>query len=196
MNVCVLALARGALAAGLLLTAPFAQAQSFSYTVDPTHTFVTFEVVHQGISTSRGRWDRKEGMVQLDRSARKGRVELTIDMNSINTGVSAFDTQLKGPQLFNTAEHPTARFESQQFIFSGKDVTAVQGTLTLLGKSLPVTLQAKRFNCYLNPIFKREVCGGDFEATVQRSQWGLNHGLPSLAPDAVRLVIQLEAIRL
>jgi polyisoprenoid-binding protein YceI len=60
---------------------------------------------------------------------------------------------------------------------------------------VPVTLKANGFNCYTNPIFKREVCGGDFETTIARSQFGINYGLPAVAPDNVRLLIQVEAIK-
>ena len=51
------------------------------------------------------------------------------------------------------------------------------GKLTLKGKTHPVVLKATKFNCYVNPMFKREVCGGDFETTIQRSQWGIIWGL-------------------
>ena len=71
----------------------------------------------------------------------------------------------------------------------------MEGALTMVGKTQPLTLKANQFNCYTSPIFKREVCGGDFEATLQRSQWGINYGLPMVAPDNVRLVVQVEAIR-
>ena len=50
---------------GLALTAP---AYSASYVIDPTHTFVTYEVGHFGTSTNRGRFDKKEGTVQFDRT--------------------------------------------------------------------------------------------------------------------------------
>jgi polyisoprenoid-binding protein YceI len=66
--------------------------------------------------------------------------------------------------------------------------------LTILGKSQPTTLKATRFNCYENGQLKREVCGGDFTGTVQRSQFGLGF-LPTVTPDAVPLLIQVEAIR-
>ena len=69
------------------------------------------------------------------------------------------------------------------------------GTLTMLGKSLPVTLKANLFNCYMNPLVKREVCGGDFETTIKRSQWGMNWGLNMGVPDDVRLLIQVEAVK-
>ena len=46
-----------------------------------------------------------------------------------------------------------------------------------MGQTHPVVLKANKFNCYINPLFKREVCGGDFETTIQRSQWGVIWGL-------------------
>jgi polyisoprenoid-binding protein YceI len=82
----------------------------------------------------------------------------------------------------------------EKFSFEGDKVTEVAGTLTMLGKTNPVTLKASGFNCYNNPIFKREVCGGDFETTITRSQFDMKYGLPGI-PDAIRLLIQIEAIK-
>ncbi len=186
--------AAACLATTLLAAAP-AQAQSATYAIEPTHTFVSFEVSHFGTSTNRGRFDKKEGSVQLDRAAKTGRVEITIDMASINTGVAPFDGHLKSKDFFNVAEHPSARFVGDKFVFAGDKLTAVQGTLTLLGKSQPVTLKANQFNCYTNPMFKREVCGGDFEAFIQPTLFGINTYIPMVAPDQVRLVVQVEAIK-
>jgi len=56
--------------------------------------------------------------------------------------------------------------------FEGNNVGQVTGTLTLLGKTGPVVLKATRFNCFMHPALKREVCGGDFETTIRRSLWG------------------------
>ena len=126
-------------AAACLLTFGAAQAQSATYTIEPTHTFVSFEISHFGTSTNRGRWDKKEGTVQFDRAAKTGRVELSIDMASINTGVAPFDGHLKSKDFFNVAEHPVAKFVGDRFVFAGDKVSAVGGTLTLLGKSHPVS---------------------------------------------------------
>jgi len=80
-----------------------AHADGGSYAIDPTHTFVSFEVMHRGTSTHRARFDRKEGTVQFDRRARSGRVEISIDMNSINSGVPAFDSHLRSKDLLDVA---------------------------------------------------------------------------------------------
>ena len=180
--------------AALACLAGAAQAQSASYAIDPGHTFVTFEVLHFGTSTARGRFDKKEGTVQFDRAGKTGKVDITIDMASINTGVAGFNTHLSGKDFFNATEFPTAKFTSDKFSFAGDKVSEVSGTLTLLGKSNPVTLKAVNFNCYENPRLKREVCGGDFETTILRSQYGMNYGLPNI-PDSVRLTVQIEAVK-
>jgi len=46
----------------------------------------------------------------------------------------------------------------------------------------------------MSPFVKREVCGGDFETTITRSQYDMSYGLPGI-PDAIRLLIQIEAIK-
>lgn len=182
------------LAASLFAIAVTAQAQSATYSVDPTHTFVTFEAKHFGTSTNRGRFDRKEGTITFDRSAKTGKAEITIDTSSINTGVMPFDGHLKSKDFFNAAAFPTATFSGDKFTFSGDKVTSVAGTLTLLGKTQPATLTASNFNCFDHPMLKREVCGGDFETTIQRSTYGMTYGVPNI-PDNIRLLIQIEAVK-
>jgi polyisoprenoid-binding protein YceI len=182
-----------ALAAAFAAVLPAAHANT--YTIDPTHTFVFFEVPHFGTSTNRGRFDRKEGTVQFDRAAKTGKVEITIDTGSINTGTAAFDKHLASKDFFNAGEHPTAKFVADRFVFDGDKVAEVTGRLTMLGKTQPVTLKANNFNCYTNPMLKREVCGGDFDTTISRSQWGINWGLNFGFADEVRLLVQVEAIR-
>lgn len=184
-----------ALALVPVLFASAAQAQSAAYAIDPTHTFVTFEIDHFGTTTNRGRFDKKEGTVQFDRAGKSGKVDITIDTTSINTGTAPFDGHLKSAEILNVAAHPTARFVSDKFVFDGDKVKEVTGQFTLMGKTNPVTLKATKFNCYMNPMVKREVCGGDFEATIKRSQWGASYGINYGFSDDMRLVVQIEAVK-
>ncbi|MBI5255257.1 MAG: polyisoprenoid-binding protein [Burkholderiales bacterium] len=183
------------IAALLATTALGARAEMATYVFDPLHTFVTFEIGHFGTSTNRGRFDKKQGSVQFDRAARTGKLEVTIDTGSINTGAEPFNKHLQSKDFFNAAEFPTAKFVADKFAFNGDKVAEVAGQLTLLGKTLPVVLKASNFNCYDNPMLKREVCGGDFETTIARSQWGMGWGLNYGFPDNVRLLVQVEAIK-
>ena len=184
-----------ALAAAAALSAGLAQAETATYGIDPTHTFATFEISHFGASVNRGRFDKKEGSVQLDKAAKTGKVEITIDATSINSGTAAFDKHLQSADLFNAPQFPTIKFVGDKFTFDGDKVSSVAGNLTLLGKTAPVTLTAKQFNCYQSPMLKREVCGGDFEATIDRTQWGMNYGIDWGFPKNVHLVVQVEAVK-
>jgi len=178
-----------------LAAAGVVHAQSATYNADPTHTFVTFEAKHFGTSTLRGRFDKKEGSVTIDPAAKTGKVEITIDTTSVSTGVPALDTHLKSKDFFNAAEAPTAKFVGDKFTFDGNKVSSVAGTLTMLGKTMPVTLTANGFNCYDHPMLKRQVCGGDFETTIARSQWGMAYGVANGLPDNIRLLVQVEAVK-
>ncbi len=184
------------LAVAAALAAPLAATASpVSYAIDPTHTSAMFEALHFGTSTNRGRFIKNSGTVVLDRAAKTGKVELTLDMSGISTGVAPFDKHLSGPDFFDVANHPTATFAGDRLSFAGDKVTEVSGQLTLRGKTAPVTLKAVRFNCYDHPMLKREVCGGDFTTTIKRSQWGINWGLQMGVADEVPLIVQVEAIR-
>ncbi|HRA14848.1 MAG TPA: YceI family protein, partial [Giesbergeria sp.] len=180
-----------ALVAAATLATGMAQAESATYAIDPTHTFVTFEINHFGASVNRGRFDKKEGTVQFDRAGKTGKVEISFDATSINSGTPAFDKHLQSADLFNAAQHPKITFVSDKFSFNGDKVSEVSGQLTLLGKTGPVTLKANQFNCYQSPMLKREVCGGDFEATIDRTQWGMNYGVDWGFAKNVRLVVQV-----
>jgi polyisoprenoid-binding protein YceI len=180
--------------AALAFIACAAQAEPVTYNFDPTHTWTTWEIPHMGTSTLRGRFDRKEGSVTIDRAAKTGKLELTIDTTSINTGIDPFNKHLSSKDFFNVAEFPSAKFSADKFTFDGAKVSSVSGSLTLLGKTLPVTLTAKNFNCYDHPMLKREVCGGDFETTIKRSQWGMAYGI-GYSSDEVRLQVQVEAVK-
>ena len=180
-------------ATGLLATA--AHAAPASYAIDPTHTFATFEIDHFGASTNRARFDKKSGTVQFDKEGKTGKVEVTLDMNSVNSGTAGFDKHLKSADIFNTAQHPEAKFVSDKFVFNGDKLKQVTGQLTLNGQTHPITIAANKFTCYQSPMLKTEVCGGDFEATIDRTQWGVNYGIDWGFPKNVRLVLQIEAVK-
>jgi len=165
-----------------------------SYVVDPTHTFVMYEMGHYGTTTNRGRFSTKDGSVQIDAAGTSGKVDITMDISSINTGVDLLNRHVQSKDFFNVAEFPTGRFVAERIAFSGDKVAEVPGTLTLMGQTKPVTLKAVRFNCYLSPLINRQVCGGDFETTVERSDWGITWGLNFGFENKVKLLVQVEAV--
>ncbi len=176
------------------MAATAAVAAPSTYSLEPNHTFVTFEAKHFGTSTVRGRFDKKSGTVTLDTAAKTGQIDVTVEMGSISTGIDAFNNHLKSKDFFNAEAFPVATFKSSKLVFEGDKVVAAVGDLTLLGKTQTVTLKANNYGCYDNPMLKRQVCGGDFETTIQRGDFGMSYGLPFI-PNDIKLVIQVEAFK-
>jgi polyisoprenoid-binding protein YceI len=183
-----------------LLIAAFATALTVpalaadSYTIDPRHTHPTYEVNHFGWSTQRGRFDNVTGKVTLDRAAKRGTLEVSIDVASVSTGVDKLDEHLRSEDFFNVAKYPTMTFKSKQVNFNGDKPASVDGELTLLGVTKPLTLTITSFHCAPNPFAKKEACGADAVATIKRSEFGMNTLLPGLG-DEVKLLINVEAFK-
>ena len=172
-----------------------AAAEPVVYVLDPTHSFVHFEIRHFGTSTIRGRFGPINGSVTLDRAAGRGSVFLAIDTASVSTGLRVFDSRLREADLLASADHPQASFVADQFRFDGTQLAEVRGQFTLRGVSRPLSLRALRFTCEPRvQLSQREVCGGDFEAEIERSAFGASFGLPFVA-DRVRMVVQVEGVR-
>ncbi|MDO9091786.1 MAG: YceI family protein [Rubrivivax sp.] len=166
-----------------------AQAQAAVYLLDPHHSFVHFEVLHFGTSTSRGRFGPVAGSVVLNRTAGSGEVDIRVSTASVDTGIPVFNARLRQEDLLASTEHPEAFFVARTVRFDGDRVAEVRGEFTLRGVSQPLSLFARQFGCRQDG--PDEVCGGDFEGEVLRSSFGATFGLP-LISDRVRLVVQVE----
>lgn len=183
--------------AGLCAAQAPAPVAPATYMLDPAHSFVQFELMHFGTSTIRGRFGPVSGVVRLDRESGSGEASIEIDTASADTGLAAFDAHLRGPDLLDTKAHPRAWFVSRRLRLEGgppATLASLDGELTLRGISQSITLTATRFACRQDARLQREVCGGDFEAELRRSDYGIDYGLPFVG-NAVRLKVQVEGVR-
>jgi polyisoprenoid-binding protein YceI len=187
-------LIRGCLGALVALIAAPVAAQE-TYAIDPAHSKPVFETRHMGYSLQRGTLGKVTGKVTLDRAAKKGAVDLTLDLSGVNTGDPRLDAAIKGEKFFNVEKFPTATFRSATLAFDGDRLTAVEGELTMLGVTKPVTLKVVDFVCGENPFNKKPMCGGDAQATIRRSDWGMTANLPLAPADEVRLLIPFEGYK-
>ena len=182
-------------AALLATTSAPALAENAHYTIDPAHTYPSFEADHMGISVWRGKLDKSSGGVDLDKKAGTGSVDVTIELASIDFGLDALNSWAKGKDFFDVAKFPTATYKGTLVDFVDGAPTRVAGTLTLHGVSRPMDLKIGLFKCIPHPIFKRELCGADATGTFDRSAFGLDAGKDYGFSMDVGLRIQVEALR-
>ena len=164
------------------------------FVLDPTHTFPSFEIRHQGVSVMRGKFNKTQGKVVLDMQAQSGKIDVIVDANSVDTGMDDLNQKLRSGMFFNARSFPDIRFVSENVRFVEGKPVAAEGTLTMLGKSQPVTLEIRDYACTLQFLTRRPLCGADVHTQIKRSDYGMNFGIP-LIGDEVKLAIEVEGFR-
>ena len=173
-----------------------AVAAPVTYNLDPSHTYPSFETDHfGGVSVWRGKFTKSSGTVVLDTAAKTGTVDVTIDATSIDTGNAALDKHVSGPEFLDSAKFPTAEYKGTKIVFKGNTPSEVIGTLTLHGVTKPLNLHIDSFKCFMNPMFKKEVCGADAKATFNRDDFGVDWGKKYGFKMFTRLEIQVEGMK-
>ncbi len=171
-----------------------ASAAPVKYVVDPKHTYPSFEADHfGGMSVWRGKFEHTTGTVMLDRDAKTGTVEVTIDTASVDSGLTDMNDHLKKPDFLEVEKYPTATYKGTFTKFKDGAPTEVQGNLTLHGVTKPVTLAIRSFKCMQHPMKKAEFCGADASATINREDFGIKWGKDYGFAMWVKLAIQVEA---
>ena len=179
------------LAVAAVGVAAAARAAPQLYKIEPMHTYPSFKASHMGVSFWRGKFDHSSGTIVLDREGGTGRIDHTIDPSSVDFGLDALNQVAKGPQLFDVAKYPKAKYEADSITFKNGVPVSANGRLTLHGVTKSVPLTIRSFKCIINPFFKKQVCGADVTAKFDRTKFGMTQ----YAEDPwVYLYIQVEAV--
>jgi polyisoprenoid-binding protein YceI len=171
-----------------------ASAAPVTYTVEPGHTYPSFKAQHMGISFWRGKFNKSSGTVVLDREAKTGTVDITIDATSVDFGHDKMNEHALKEDFFNTAKYPTITYKGT-IKFDGDTPDAVEGQLTMLGVTRPVKLEIASFKCIEHKFFKKEVCGADAKGEFNRWDFGMKYGAPTEADGKAEIEIQIEALK-
>jgi polyisoprenoid-binding protein YceI len=185
---------RKLLMTGLAVVAGAATAAPVTYTIDPTHTYPSFEADHMGgQSIWRGKFNKTTGKVVLDVAAKTGEVDVTVDAASINFGMDALNEHAKSADMFDVAKFPTATYKGKVSKWHGDVPVEVDGTFTLKGVTKPLKLTINSFLCKPSPMTHKEVCGADAGASFNRDEWGLDYGKSIGFNMKTKLLISIEA---
>jgi polyisoprenoid-binding protein YceI len=195
-----LVLSTFALCAALLASSP-AQAQAARYELDPDHTTVAFLVDHVGYAKVLGLFRSARGSYKFDEAtATLSEVRIEVETASVFSNQRKRDEHLKGPDFLNSGEFPRMVFTASGARRTGDRTFEIAGQLELLGKTLPLTLQAtwnKSAESPLGgPLRKPYVMGVSARGSFKRSTYGMNYAVANgWVGDEVPLIIEFEAVR-
>ena len=164
-----------------------------TYNLDANHTFPRFSYSHFGLSTQLSRFNKTTGTLTLDKAAKTGAVDVVIDMKSVDTGSTLFNSHIQGEDFLDTAKFPTATFKSTKVVFDGDKPTSIEGNLTIKGVTKPVTLKVGNYLNMAHPMLKRDAIGADASVTVKRTEFNAGKYAPYVGDD-VTITIAVEAI--
>lgn len=165
-----------------------------SFTIDPQHSYVLWHINHLGFSDQAGKWYAK-GTLELDKDhPQNDKVNATINVADMITGIKELDEHLNGKQFFDTAKFPTATFVSDKVTATGKDTANVHGMLTVHGVTKPITLKVKFNKAGQSIITDKMTVGFNATTELKRSDFGMTTLLPQLG-DKVKIDISMEAYK-
>jgi polyisoprenoid-binding protein YceI len=118
-----------------------------------------------------------------------------MDMKSIDFSHDKMNAHANTPDMFDSAKFPTATFKGKFAKFTGDVPAEIQGELTMHGVTKPVTLKVNTFKCMVNPMSKKDVCGADASATINREDFGVSYGKQLGFKMDVKLLISVEAVK-
>jgi polyisoprenoid-binding protein YceI len=181
----------------LALAAPMALAQYSTWAADPAHSEVDFSIRHGGVSNVHGRFGSVAAtLVYNEADVTKSTVTATIDVSTVDTGVSPRDSDLKSDSFLEVAKFPTATFTSTNVAKNGSKLT-VAGNFTLHGVTKPVVLDVEGPSTPAENAMDHTLHSG-FSATttLSRTAYGIGTKFPSsLVGDDVKLIIELEIVK-
>lgn len=179
----------------IVSAANLSEVPSGSYTVDPTHAYITFQYSHLGLSNPTLGFDDFTVELNLDSNdPTKSMVLVSIDPASIITGSAIFKEHLTGPDFFDVTNNPEITFQSTTIKATDDGTYAVNGELTIKGQSKPATLNVTINAAMNHPMTGQPVIGMGATGEVLRSDYGLDKFVPHVS-DEMNLNITAELIK-
>lgn len=176
-----------------LANSTFAAPETFQ--LDPSHTYVLWEINHLGFSTQVGKWYIASGTLVIDKDKpANSKVDAEINIDTLSTGLGELDEHLKGENFLDVAKFPTATFKSDKVTVTGKKTAKVNGMLTLHGVSKPVVLNVTFNKEGVSPVSENYTMGFAATTNIKRSDFGIKTFLPVLG-DEVKIQIGAEGFQ-
>lgn len=191
------ALTAAALSVAVLGSAAFAELAR--YELDPTHTTVSFLVDHVGYAGTLGLFGEVEGGFTYDMDTQTlSDLEVRVMSDSLVTLNDARDNHVRGGDFLDVANHPVITFTADGGTASDDTSGQVTGDLTVLGTTLPLTLEVTLNKAAAYPFaHQRFVLGISARGELDRSSFGMTYGVDNgLVGDRVQIIIETEAMQM
>ena len=162
------------------------------YSVDPSHTYVTFSYLHQGLSYPLLRATGTAGELEFDANEiSNSAVNITVAANSIRSNIDYFDKELASRKFFHADKYPHITFRSERYEPTDEFHGVLHGEVTIKETTLPLALNVTLNNALIHPMLDVPVVGFSATGSLKRSEFGLDRFVPVVSDD-VMFNIEIE----
>ncbi len=171
------------------------------WVLDASHSHVSFSVRHMMITNVRGEFGKVSGQASWDPARPEAtRLDVSIDVASINTREEKRDAHLRSPDFFDVASFPTITFVSKAARRRGDDGLELVGELTIRGTTREVTLAIEEITPPHADPWGNTRIGATARTKIRRSDFGMqwNAALEAggvLVGDEVKIEIEAELVQ-
>lgn len=171
------------------------------WNIDPMHSEVQFKVKHLMISTVTGSFSTYEGAIDTvnDSDFNDASINFSADIDSISTGQGQRDAHLTSPEFFDAAKFPKLTFESTSFKKDSDDTYALEGNLTMKGKTNSVKL-AVEFGGIMTDFYGNTKAGFEISGKINRQDYdltwsGVTEAGGIVVSDEVKLIFNIQVAK-
>ncbi|MEO9021593.1 MAG: YceI family protein [Ginsengibacter sp.] len=170
------------------------------WSVDPTHTEITFKVKHLMITTVTGHFKNYTINVETvgDDFHTAKKIEFSADINSIDTANEQRNAHLRSADFFNVEKNPQLHFSGEKYEVNG-DEAKLHGNLTIGGITKPLTLKVE-FGGLINDPWGGERAGFSISGKLSRKEFGMTYNAALEAGgvvvgDEVKINAEVELVK-
>lgn len=146
-----------------------------TWVIDPDHTTAQFKVRHLMISNVKGVFEKVSGTLTLDdKDISRSKVNVYIDIASVNTNIKKRDDHLRSPDFFDATKFPSMTFISTRVEQAGVGKLKVSGNLTIKGLTKPVVLEVEGLTPEIKDPWGNARRGASATTTINRKDFGVN----------------------
>lgn len=171
-----------------------------NWVIDPTHSEIGFKIKHLMFTNVSGKFEKYEATAESDGDDfANAKIEMELDMASINTNDASRDTHLKSADFFDVEKFPKAKFVATKFAKNSDGDFDLEGDLTMRETTFPVHLKAE-FGGIMKDPWGNIKSAFSITGKIKRSDWGLhwNAALETggvLLSEEVRIFCEVQLVK-
>jgi len=165
-----------------------------TWTADPVHSNVSFEIGYAGVNTFRGSFTDFSATLSGDS------LEGSAKVASVDVKDEQLNGHLQTPDFFDAQRYPEITFRATELVRHGDDTVSGKGDLTIKGNTRPITLQGTIAPAPATDPFGRERLGLRLESEIDRTEYGVEWNAPNQSGgeylgNDVKLIAELAFVK-